>query len=235
MSAPPLIQESPTSVWNTAATPKAAASALSIQAGDILVGCAVADFSGDVLSISNSGAALIWTPKVDAGTTGSFCRIRMWSAVGDSTRSLTVSFADASGGTFGGDVYQFRSSDGIGNAWSTNAAAGAPTLNVLPTQINSAFVVCCADFTAITGARTWRTGAGAFTEKVYQPVTNYTAFVGYHPDVGAIATYAVGLTAPAPQDYTLGAVEVRGTTVVVPPGVARAGSFDPTLVKEAWF
>jgi hypothetical protein len=214
MAAPTFIQEAETA-WDTTTTPKTTGS-VTCNAADTLVAFSIADFSGDVPTITNSGAALTWSLQQDAGVTGSFCRVRMWTATMDSTRALTFTFALTGGGQFGGSVLTFRDSTGVGASSSTNVATAAPTLNITTTQANSAIVVANGDFTAITGARTWRAGAGTFTETTFFAATNYTAFGGYHADAGAINTYAVGMTAPSPQTYTIAAVEVLGTGAVAP-------------------
>jgi hypothetical protein len=84
-------------------------------------------------------------------------------------------------------------------------------LNLTTTAANSTIVVANADFTAGTGARTWRTGAGALTETTFATVAAaYTVYGGYHADAGPIGTYAVGLTAPS-QTYSIAAVEIKSS------------------------
>ena len=113
---------------------------------------------------------------------------------------------------FGLNVLTFRSSDGVGASSKDNVASGAPTLNLTTTQANSAIVVANGDWSATDGAsRTWRTNAGALTEKTYDfQSAQFTVYGGYHADAGAIATYAVGLSAPGAQKYSIAAVEVKG-------------------------
>jgi hypothetical protein len=218
MPAPTLIQEAETA-WDTTTTPKTTGS-VTCNSGDTLVAYSIADFSGDVATITNSGAPLVWTLQKDAGTTGSFTRVRIWTATMDTTRAITFTFALTGGGQFGGNVFTWRTTGGIGASSSTNAAAGAPTLNITTTGVSSAVMVVNGDFTASSGARTWRTGAGAFTEQTFFAATNYTAFGGYHANAGAINTYAVGMTTPTPQDYTIAAIEILGVS---------AAAFDANL------
>jgi hypothetical protein len=64
------------------------------------------------------------------------------------------------------------------------------------------------DFAVGTGARTWRANAGALTETTYSAATNMTVYGGYHADAGPIGTYAVGLSLPVGQTYSIAAVEI---------------------------
>src|SRR3954471_1100653 len=145
MAAPTFIQEAEIA-WNNSTTPKTTGS-FSVLAGDILVAFAMGEDTGITLS-TPSGGSLTWN-LAQAITTGSNCAAAMWTAVVDSNKSMTVQFArGANDFRYGGNCLPFRSSDGVGASAKATPASGAPTLNLLTTQANSAIVVCNADWTA---------------------------------------------------------------------------------------
>lgn len=215
MSAPAFILEAET-VYNTATTPKTTA-AFNVLQKDVLVAYAMTDSEATTVNISNSGAALAWTLQQAVLVTG-FSWLGLWTHVVEQSRAaVTVSFAGVGGGFFGGDVLVVRGSDGVGASSKANGS-GAPTLNITTTRANSLVVVPNVDFAVGAGARTWRTGAGALTETTFANATNMTVYGGYHADAGPAGTYAVGLSAPTGQTYSIAAVEVFGQ---VPPVVTR--------------
>lgn len=209
MAAPTFVQENETA-WNVSGGTKFGTN-FSVLANDILVAFAIADVT-EVLAVS--GGSLTWTLQQSI-TTASRPRVYVWSAVVDTGKTMSLTYTASPGSAqWGGNLLQFRGSDGIGASASANAAASAPSLNLTTTQANSAIVVVNGDTSAADGtSRTWRTGAGTLTEQTYsRQATLYTAYGGYHADAGAVGTYTVGLTAPASQTYGLIAVEVTGTT-----------------------
>lgn len=213
VTGPTFIQEAETAYTTT--SPKNTAS-FDVLAGDVLV--AIAFGSDQGLNLSISGGSLTWTAEEtqDSNNT-SLGLIRIWSAVVDSDKSMTVTISNSgSSGTFGTNVFTFRGSDGIGNTASTNngTGSGAPTLNITTASSSSAVVVANADWNAVSGtSRTWRTNAGTLTEQTYDRNASWHTFYGgYHADAGTAGTYAVGLSAPTGQRYVIGAVEVLGTT-----------------------
>jgi hypothetical protein len=209
VSAPAFILEAET-VYNIATTPKTTA-AFNILQGDVLVAYAMTDSDTTTVTISNSGLALAWTLQQSVLVTG-FSWLGIWThVVAQSRAGVTVSFAGVGGGFFGGDVLLIRGSDGVGASSKTNGS-GAPTLNITTTRPNSMIVVANVDFAVGTGARTWRTGAGALTETTYSAATNMTVYGGYHADAGPAGTYAVGLSLPTGQTYSIAAVEIFGQT-----------------------
>jgi hypothetical protein len=207
MSAPAFVLEAET-VFNTAITPKTTA-AFNVLQGDVLVAYSITDFNGTTVAISNSGVALAWTLQQSVVITN-FCWVGLWTHVVTQSRaSVTVSFTATGGGFFGGNVLLIRGSAGVGASSKTNGT-GAPSLNLTTTRTDSLIVVANGDFDALATARTWLTGAGALTEVTYNSNANMTAYGGYHASAGPIGTYAVGLSAPTPQSYSIVAVEVFG-------------------------
>ena len=222
MTAPTFIASSETASWAWEfGSAQSASPALSIESGDILVAIMSIHDVEDVPNISNSGAALTWTSQADLDA-NPYTEVAVWTAVGDSTRSLTVSMqrTGTEGHRWGGIVYQFRGGNGLGNVATAQASDAAPTVNITTTGADSAIVVLCSDREASDGAsRAWRTNAGALTEEAYSVnATFQTVYSGYHASAGTAGTYAVGLTAPNSQDYSIVAIEVLG--VGAPPAVA---------------
>jgi hypothetical protein len=208
-AAPTFIQEAET-VWNNATTPKTTAS-FNVQAGDILAAYAITNQNAGSATLGISGGSLTWTLQQRVAVS-SYDEVAIWTTTVDSDKSMTVSFTCNGTYYFGGNVFTFRGSDGVGASSKTNIASGAPTLNITTTQAKSAVVVTNGDWVPVDGAsRTWRTGAGALTEQTYSYVaSNYTVYGGYHADAGAVGTYAVGLSAPTGQKYSIVAAEVKG-------------------------
>jgi hypothetical protein len=216
MSAPAFILEAETAY--SATTPKTTA-AFNILQKDVLVTYGLSGDDGTAIAISNSGLALAWVQQqlvfvVDFGWTA------IWTHEVTQSRAAVTTTLTSSGGAavYGGDALLFRGSDGIGASSKTNNASGAPSLSLTTTVANSAIVVGIVDWSALDGAgRTWRTGAGAFTETTYSTtVGQMTCYGGYHADAGPIGTYTVGLTAPGAQKYAIVACEVRSSV----PGTA---------------
>jgi hypothetical protein len=230
MAAPSFIQEAETA-WNVSTSPKTTAS-FSVLAGDILIAFMGSE-DNEPTPGSISGGSLTWTQEQSIDVLN-FCGITIWSAVVDANKSMTVSVSRTLGsGTqkWGFNVLTFRGSDGVGASNKTNVASGAPTLNLTTTQANSAIVVANGDWAALTTARTWRANAGAFTENTYDTGGgSYTMYGGYHADAGAAGTYAVGLSAPTGQKYSIAAIEVKGTA-----GGAPDTSLPPLQTAVRWF
>lgn len=210
MAAPTFVTHTAT-VFNTTTTPKTAS--VAVQAGDVLVAWQIA--SGDTsdgVTPTNDGAALTWTQQqVNAALSNVWQGI--WTAVADTTRTIVVSFSvTPTSERWGGDVQVWRAAS-VGASSKVTAGSGAPTLNITTTQANSGIVVLIGDWAAVAGAPTWRTNAGAFTSTVELAgdATTYSARGGYHADAGAIGTYAVGVTAPVGETYSIIALEVKGT------------------------
>jgi hypothetical protein len=207
ITAPTYIGEAEVS-WSTTTASKTTSS-FAVQAGDVLVAYGMSEDTPDELAIS--GGSLTWTQRqrVDESDYGPDY---VWTATVDTTKSMTVTITRTSGLTeYGGDVLIFRGSGGIGASAQAHDT-GAPSLSLTTTQANSAIVVAAVDWNAVSGSsRTWRTGAGALTETSYfTHAGHYTIFGGLHAGAGAAGAKTVGLTAPAGQQYSIVAIEVKG-------------------------
>lgn len=205
--APQFIQEAETA-WNTGTDQKTTAS-FDVQAGDVLVAYSMAE-NCCVDTVSISGGSLSWTNEETIQEV-SYTQLYLWTTTVDTDKSMAVTF-DRAGSTyqFGGNVLTFRGSDGAGSATSTYVLNGAPTLDITTTATNGAIVVASGDWEADNdSSRTWRTDAGPLAEQTYYYGAGvYTVYGGYHADAGNPGTYAVGLSAPGSQRYSIGAVEV---------------------------
>jgi hypothetical protein len=207
-------------VFNTITTPKTTAS-ISVNNGDILVayGCIEGQASSTSDSINVAGGSLTWTKnqwvKVASNT-----YVLVASATATSTTSITVSFTHL-GNTaslwFGGGVYVFRDSNGIGASNKTNST-GAPSMTLTTGSNNSAIVYISGDWAAVDGAsRTWRTinsitptAGNGLEETYFRDAAHYGVYSAYWTDVGAAGSKTVGLSAPTGQTFSIAAIEVTG-------------------------
>lgn len=192
---------------------------VTVQTGDVLivVGQAEGYDTATPVAITVSGGGLTWTSlQTIAVNDYGYVRLYHATATSNSTFDITLTATNASSGYtlyWGGSVKIFRGSDGVGNSVKTNVSSGAPTVNITTTQANSSISVFNNDWNSVDGAsRTWRTGAGSFTETTYfRDPARYAVYSGYHADAGAIGTQTVGLSAPSGQKYSIVAVEVKGS------------------------
>jgi hypothetical protein len=204
-ASPTFISENETS-WDSAAASKSVTYA--VQAGDVLVAYGMTENSGITMSISGG---VTWTQRQAVTTTG-YARAYAWTGTAASAGTLTTTCTRTAGsGGYGCDVYVFRGASGIGASASTHVSSGAPSLAITTQAAGSAIVVANTDWNAAQApSRTWRSGAGAFTEKTYDWTLNgYTVFGGYHANAGAAGAKTVGLSAPSGQKYSIVAVEVK--------------------------
>jgi hypothetical protein len=204
-----MVQEAET-VWNTAVLSKTTAS-FNVQTGDVLVAYSSAE-NGSASPITISGGSLTWTLRQSVHLGSSDADVYIWTAVANANTAMTVTFT--SGNTsvrYGGNVLTFRNSSGVGASASTSATGG-PSLNLTTTKANSAIVFVSGDWNAVNGSsRTYRNGAGAFTEQTYNYDNGrYTVYGGYHANAGAAGTYAVGVSAPTGQHFSIAAIEIKG-------------------------
>ena len=201
------------SVWNTTGASKTVT--ITVQAGDILVvGCINEDSDETFTVPTNDGTALTWTQR-HLLTTASNCEVGIWTAVADSNRTIVITghVTGSIDNDWGMYARAWRASDGVGAVGSVEGDTTANfSANITTTQANSAIEAAQGDWSAVTGARTALTGAGAWTQKSsYNNPAKYNAITGYHADAGAIGTYAVGSSAPTGQDLSIGLVEIKGT------------------------
>ncbi len=206
---PSYIQEAETA-WNTTTSPKTTTS-FNVLAGDVLIAYAIKE-SDNNANTAVSGGSLTWYLVGVADTdSGNYTEVRVWAAVVDSNKSMTVTFTNASGSKFGGNVLTFRGSSGAGASVSALGASGAPSVNITTRATNSAVVVVNGDWSAVDGSsRTWRLSP---IEASYdRDSLAYTIYGAYHPNIGAVGTYTVGLSAPTGQKYSIVAVEVLSSS-----------------------
>jgi hypothetical protein len=200
--------------WTSTTSPKTVT--LSIRAGDVLV---VGAGSGATAGLgdppTNDGAALTWT--LQQATFGSSVNFAVWTATGDSTRTLVVSFTNSAGTKWGCWGRVWRGSLGIGSSAMIGPDASSPYTATLTTLgNNSAVDMTTTEGQGFSGAYTYYTAsAGPFIERLGQagdaggggPVHR----CGFYPVVGPLGTYTVGWTTPSgsASGYVI-AVEVRG-------------------------
>jgi hypothetical protein len=199
--------------WNSVTTPKETTE-ITVQTNDILlVDCGAADTSGSI-SLAVEGGGLTWTSQKVLNT-ASNAYARAFTAKATEAKSFKVKVVKTQTGGetihWGATVYVFRKSSGIGKISSVTNTEGAPSLSAEVEGTNSALVMISLDWAAKTGAATYRTGAGTFTEKVHvEDVGQYTVYGGYHADAEASGAKTVGMTAPGSQKFTMIVVEVKG-------------------------
>lgn len=212
---PPYVAEYESS-WTTTTNPKT--SSVTVAAGDILVVLGVTS-DDTVLLNTPTGGGLTYELQQET-TVDPYCRLYIWTAKATSAQTFTLSITK-SGATgsinWGHNVIRFGANGGVGASAKINALSGAPSLALTTTRDNSAVVVVAGDWDALSGAiRTWRTGAGALTERTYDEASAYyTIYAGVHADAGAAGLKTVGLSAPTNLQYTIAAVEILG--IVNPP------------------
>lgn len=221
--------------WNADTTPRDTAS-FDVLADDVLVAIASKENNvGGENVLGVSGGSLTWTVQQEVSE-NQYSDIKIWSTTVDSDKSMTASFTcsgsncEGSGsGYFGGAIYIFRDSDGLGASSDGFGSGAAPTVNITTTVANSAVVVASTDWDVDATANTWLTNAGSFTEVNDEYVSgHYRVYGGYHPDSGSISTYSVGMSAPSPQKYTIAALEVEGMA-------ANTNPIDGSSVKTVAF
>lgn len=223
--AAPTLSDSDQSAWSNSTTPKTVT--VDIQSGDVIVVAGSAEDNGATFSTpTNDGAALSWTQEQQIDT-ASDCRIAIFTAIGDSTRTLVITCATTGGKIYGVAANVWRGSDGVGNSAATPSGDTTAdfSVGITTTEDNSALDVVTGDWAAISGARTYLTsGVGAFTEQTnFTQGGAYTVTHGYHADAGTAGAKTVGCSAPSGQDLMLAVVEILGGTGGEPPPV------EPTL------
>ena len=214
MATPPTLIANPSSALNSTSTPKSVAS-ITVQTGDIIV---VQGITGDGASTlgtpTNTNTAQTYTLEKSVVVTN-YCAAYCWTAVASTNQAMVISITRGGTNTnfWGFQVTQWRGSDGVGASAVTNVASGAPSLSLTTQAANSAVCVQNGDWTASTGARTWRTvnGAAATELAYFADGTNYGFYAGYHPDAGSAGANTYGLSAPTGQKYSIIAVEIKGT------------------------
>lgn len=211
------INDSPTA-FNSTTSPKTTASQ-AVENGDLLIAYAINESeSGAAPTIATAtGSTSAWTTRVDGSTSATETEFVIWSATATATGNITVSFTDAGGTWYGGNVVAFRNSSGTGATAGPTSAAGAPSLAITTTVDNSWIFCVWGDWNAVDGAsRTWRTvnsitpTSGNGLERTYfRDASHYTVYAAYWNGVGTAGVKTVGVSAPTGQLYRMGAVEIK--------------------------
>jgi len=198
--------------------------------GDRLVAWASMADNACTVATPTGGTGLTWNVAAILNGTASFAGSYLWTA-GPCTAAETLTLSASKSGGSGTFMWafgceRFSGTSGFGGTITASNASGAPTANLVVAKANSAVVVVDGDWNAgATTGYTWRTGAGAATDLLIDIDTStsstLTCYVGYHANAGAAGTYAVGLTAPTAQKYSIAAVEVQGTLPSQPTNRAR--------------
>lgn len=222
MPAPTFVAEyENTQGWGVNTIPKTAS--VTTAVGDVLVIGAVKEAGGTPNLGLPTGGTPTYDPQENVATAdATSTTIRVDTAVtGVTDQSYTLSQTTPGPASlkWGFTAARFSGSEGIGAAESAVVDDAAPTLNITTTQANSALFVIVGDWEANDGTtRTWNTvngftpTAGNGQELVYfRDSAAYAVYVAYYPDAGAVGVKTVGLSAPGGQDYTIAAVEIKGT------------------------
>lgn len=216
VTAPSFISEAESS-WTTN-NPASQEKSLAVTAGDWIVVSGIDEAAAGTLALAIEGGGLTWEQKLLEKAASGVYAIA-WAAKATSTTTITIK-VKASGihefgsiGRWGFNALLFRGSEGIGEV-KVARGSGEPSMAITTKQENSALVVFNGDFAAKVGTtRTWRTGAGAFTEQTFAEASGaYGVYGGFHASAAAAGAKTVGLTKPTGQTYTIFAVEVKGTT-----------------------
>jgi hypothetical protein len=211
LQAPVFVAEYESS-WAVSTTPKTIS--VTTEVDDVLVLFASAQDFGRTIDTPTGGTNLTWTLRQSINTS-SFCPTYVWTAVATTAETFTLSVTAQGTATYrwGFNCLRFTNSSGVGNSNKANSATGTPSVSLTTTQDKSAIVVHNADWDVIDGSgRVWLTSdAGSLAEVTYfTPGHSYTVYGGYHADSGAAGSKTVGLGAPAGQQWSIVAVEVKG-------------------------
>jgi hypothetical protein len=234
---PSFILEGEIAVWTSAAA-SITLPGVAVQANDVLVLSGMREKDDVAMTATHDGGSgMPFTQRVDQGNgLDTTAGLGMWVARADGAKTVICTLTASGGAEYGGIVLVFRSSPGIGNVGQTTSGTGtgAPQVTITRTQTNSVVVVAYSDWTANTGARTWLTDAGTFTEQGgFSDGTRYGAYAGYHADAGATSgAVIVGISTPNTERYNIGAVEVLGVAPD-PPELVTQAIFPKFLLQPA--
>lgn len=212
MAAPTRVSSAATA-WNATTSPKTLD--VAVQSGDWLV---IVGITGDASTTLNTptGGSLTYASQVTS-TASSRCLTQQWTA--NATSSTTVTVSVTSGNTsnaWGFAAIVFRGSDGPG-ATATSTQSGAQSdaiVSITTTHANSAVVWADGDWAAVDGAtRSYETGtASTATELVYfRDAAIYGVYIVTHADAGTAGAKSVGTTLPDGQDWSVSALEIKGS------------------------
>jgi hypothetical protein len=214
MPAPTFVSETETA-WALDTSLTRVTAAISVQTGDVLVACMMGDTATNMGTFTASGGSLTWTTQRTVGTaTQGLTTVATATATSTTSFTVTATRTSSSSSGWGMVVMVFRAVQALGANAGTTGSSAAPTVNITTTAANSVLVVANFDTGTTDGAsRVWRNNAGALTETTYNKIiATGEAYAGYHADAGAAGTYAVGMSAPATQNYSIIALELQGVT-----------------------
>lgn len=214
MATPPLFIQAYLARTPTTTTP-ATVTSVTTAVNDTLV-CygSTADSTTTIATPTvTSGTSLTWTLQASVVGVANTSNCYMWTATSPTAETRTISLARTGSASFdwGFFVLKFSGVGGFGTPAVTHiVTTGAPTLNVTTAKANSAIVVGDVDFVPASGTPVWRTNAGAFTQECSQFVSsNMGQYGGFHANVTTPGTYAVGMTAPSGQTYSIIGLELQ--------------------------
>lgn len=170
-----------------------------------------------------TGNSISFTLSASIHVDTNWSDVSIWTgidATGGTNWTLSLS-RTAQNQHYGLTCMVFRNASGIGATNSNrNGTSQAPSLNLTTTQDNSAIVVINADWNANDGAsRTWNTvnsitptSGNGFETTYVRDAGFYTVYGAYYNDAGTAGSKTLGLSAPSTQQYSIAAVEVKGST-----------------------
>jgi hypothetical protein len=202
----PVLNDVKSTTYNTTSISNATG-IINALSGDLLVAVVASDNSFAVPTITSS-PILTWTKRQEIIGSG-FESVAIYTAT--ATGALTATF-NRIGATevFGGTVYAFTNTTGLGNSAKNNPVAqGAPSVQ-LPVSSHSAVVLINADWTANQSAYSFNISPGPFLEKSVSQNSIYGAYTGYYPDIVNSGTYTFGMLMPNNQKYSIAAIEIKG-------------------------
>lgn len=240
MAAPTFVAQYATA-FNIDTTPKTAMSAVSINSGDVLVGMTARENGKDSIApnFTENGSAAWIQQQISPILNEDWTAERVLTYTATSGESLTVTITSSDYPWFGGNVVRFSGSDGVGESNIATGTSGSPSVSLTTTQANSAIVVMCGDWNAVSGTQTFTNNfSGTATALTDYPGDNarYGVAMAYFADAGAIGSKTVGMSAPTGQKWTIIAVEVKGsagTVTVLPNDMQHAQAMDAATLLQS--
>lgn len=199
--------------FNASSTPRSAMSGVAINSSDVLVGIVVGENATTwPLALTENGGAS-WVTQQSYSTTD-YTAALVSSYVAPANETITVTATQADGSLFGANVIRFSGSGGIGASNKAQGSSGSPSVSLTTTQANSAIVVVCGDWNAVSGTQTFTNNfSGTPTALTDYPGDGaaYGVAIAYFSDAGAAGSKTVGMSAPTGQKWSIIAIEVKGT------------------------
>lgn len=217
---------------------------IAVQTGDLVVvwGGNEDQNNGGSITLSLLGGLTGTLTVRQFDITSSYCSTSMATAPVTGTGNIQGKAVGALTGSmfYNCGVWVYRGHNGIGTSGKSVQAAGtAPSLN-LTVAAGSTITCAVTDWTAQSGARTYRqVNAANPTERAnYGDASSWHFDAFDYLDTGAGGAVTVGETAPASQKPILLGVEVLGIAGVTASdtnsGPGRAGEYDPQLNYRMW-